>query len=158
LTFPLCRATIAVSQSSVYENDASGLPSIDPLAPVLVGLVLSVVACVRIRAQGVLQFENMSVMIHLAPIYNTDTCLCAKSGNSMHGIPMAARPTPARNLSGSGFTIELWAAPSDAPDSAWCPWHRQHSKPALRWHIFPVNVSVPPLRLAAHSVPSPRLE
>lgn len=110
------------------------------------GLMLGAVACGHIRAQGVLQFENMSVMIHRAPIYNTDTCLCAKTGNSMNGIPMGGQTYSGAQLSGSGFTIELWAAPSDAPDSALVPVAQTTFKTgASAGIIFPVNVSVPPV-------------
>ncbi len=112
----------------------------------MVGLVLSAVACVRIRAQGVLQFENMSVAIHRAPIYNTDTCLCAKTGNTVNGIPTGSQTYSGAQLSGSGFTIELWAAPSDAPDSALAPVAQTTFKTgASAGFIFPVIVSVPPV-------------
>jgi hypothetical protein len=114
------------------------------LAPVMVGLVLSAVGCQRICAQGVLQFENMSGAIHRAPIYNTDTCLCAKTGNTMNGIPTGSQTYSGAQLSGSGFTIELWAAPFDAPDSALAPVAQTTFKTgASAGFIFPVIVSAP---------------
>jgi len=106
--------------------------------------MLGVVACGHLRAQGVLQFENMSGTIHLAPIYNTDTCLCAKTGNSMTGIPTGGQTYSGTQLSGTGFTIELWAAPSDAPDSALAPVAQTTFKTgASAGFIFPVNVTAP---------------
>src|SRR6266498_1228805 len=113
-------------------------------APFAAGLMLGVVACGHLRAQGVLQFENMSGTIHLAPIYNTDTCLCAKTGNSMTGIPTGGQTYSGTRLSGPGFTIELWAAPSDAPDSGLAPVAQTTFKTgASAGFIFPVNVSSP---------------
>ena len=114
------------------------------LAPVTVGLVLGAVACGHIRAQGVLQFENTSGAIHQAPIYNVDTCLCAKTGNSTTGIPAGVQTYTGSLLAGTGFTIELWAAPSDAPDSALAPVARSTFRTSpLAGFFVPVNASAP---------------
>lgn len=114
------------------------------LTPIVTGLVLGAAGCEDIRAQGVLQFENMSGTFHRAPIYSVDTCLCAKTGNTSTGIPAGVQTYSGTQLSGPGFTIELWAAPSDAPDSALAPVARSTFRTgASAGFFYPVNVSVP---------------
>lgn len=114
------------------------------IAPVAVGLALGVVACGQTRAQGVLQFENMSGTTHRAQIYGVDNCSCAKTGNSASGIPAGAQTYSGTPLSGTGFTIELWAAPSDAPDSSLAPVARTTFRTgAMAGFFFPVNAAVP---------------
>jgi hypothetical protein len=99
-------------------------------------------ACGHVRAQGVLQFENMSGAVHRAPVFGVDACACAKTGNSASGIPAGAQTYTGTLLAGTGFTIELWAAPSDAPDSALAPIARTtfRTSPSAGF-IFPVNAS-----------------
>jgi hypothetical protein len=106
--------------------------------------MLGAVACGDILAQGALEFENMSGTIHRAQVYNVDTCFCAKTGNSNFGIPMGAQTYSGTALSGPGFTIELWAAPSDAPDSALAPVASSTFRTgASAGFCFPVTVSSP---------------
>ena len=114
------------------------------LTPIVTGLVLGAVACGHLRAQGVLQFENSSGFIHKAPIHNVDSCFCAKTGNNLNGIPAGAQTYSGTLLSGSGFTIELWAAPAEAPDSALAPVGRSTFQTGpMAGLFFPVNVSIP---------------
>ena len=79
------------------------------------------VACGYVHAQGVLQFENTSGTIHRAPVYGVDACACAKTGNTSSGFPAGTQTYTGALLAGTGFTIELWAALSTAPDSALAP-------------------------------------
>lgn len=114
------------------------------VAPVALGLLLGAAGCANLRAQGVLQFENMSGAVHRAPIYNTDTCQCAKTGNSSSGIPIGGQTYTGSPLSGTGFTIELWAAPINAPDSALVPVASTTFRTGVSaGFMFPVNVASP---------------
>lgn len=114
------------------------------LGTVAAGFVLAAAACGQVRAQGVLQFENMSGTVHRAPIHNTDTCLCPKTGNTQAGIPAGSQTYSGAPLSGPGFTIELWAAASDAPDSALQPVASSTFLTGVGAGSFvPVNASVP---------------
>lgn len=113
-------------------------------APIAMGFLLGAAACANLHAQGVLQFENMSGAVHRAPIYNTDTCLCAKNGNSLSGIPSGGQTYTGSLLSGPGFTIELWAAPANAPDSALVPVASTTFRTGVSaGFIIPVTVSAP---------------
>src|SRR5213594_655654 len=99
-------------------------------------------ACGQIRAQGVLQFENMSGTTHRAQVYNVDNCSCAKTANSLSGLPTGTQTYTGTPLSGTGFTIELWAAPSDAPDSSLAPVARTTFRTgAMAGLFFPVNAA-----------------
>jgi hypothetical protein len=114
------------------------------LAAIALGFLLGAAACSNLRAQGVLQFENMSGAVHRAPVYNTDTCQCAKNGNSVSGIPSGGQTYTGALLSGPGFTMELWAAPANAPDSALAPVARTTFGTGISaGFIFPVYVSSP---------------
>jgi hypothetical protein len=114
----------------------------DFLGLMATGLVVGAVSCGNVRAQGVLQFENMSGTTHRAQIFGIDACFCAKTGNSASGFPTGAQTYTGTLLAGAGFTIELWAAPSDAPDSALAPVARTTFRTSpLAGFFFPVNAS-----------------
>ena len=117
------------------------------LAPMAMGLIMGAMACAKIQAQGYLQFENSSTTIpitHRAPVFGVDACSCAKNGNTSSGIPTGVQTYTGALLAGSGFTIELWAAPSDAPDSALAPVARTTFRTSPQAGIFfPMNVAAP---------------